>query len=453
MTATLTAVQDTIDDDAETVLITASRNSVTIGAQQTVTITDDDAAPTLSVSVNNAAIAEAAGSSTLTVSTGGTTFSSDQTITLTLAGTATKGDDYTISPGSLTLAAGTGSVTARVTAVQDTIDDDDETVLITATHNTTTIGTQQTVTITDDDDAPTLSADGDVCERTAKVRDALLAEVQANDATVADCSQVTTAHLEALTGTIDLSNRGIASLKLGDMTGLTNLVTVFLNGNGLTELPVGIFAGLTNLEELYLYGNNLRSLPDEIFEDLASLRILNLSRNRFQTLPDGIFQDLGNLVGLFLEGNAGSASFRPAADAGTDGDAVSGRTVALDGSASEGGPWGTNITYAWAVADGEGDPVTDLTLTGGDTSTPSFITPETVPGDELEFTLTVQGRGGSLYKSTDSVNMAVRPAPTGGVCGRTSQVRVALLGGGPGEQHRCRRLLTGDDRTSPGADR
>ena len=53
MTATVTAVQDIIDDDAETVLITATHNSVTIGAQQTVTITDDDAAPTLSVTVSN----------------------------------------------------------------------------------------------------------------------------------------------------------------------------------------------------------------------------------------------------------------------------------------------------------------------------------------------------------------------------------------------------------------
>ena len=157
VTATVTAVQDTIDDDAETVLITATHNSDTIGAQQTVTITDDDAAPTLSVAVNPAAIAEAAGSSTLTVSTGGTTFASDQTIALALAGTATKGDDYTISSESLTLAAGAGSVTATVTAVQDTFDEPNETVLITASRNSVTIGTQQTVTITDDDAAPTLS--------------------------------------------------------------------------------------------------------------------------------------------------------------------------------------------------------------------------------------------------------------------------------------------------------
>ena len=90
---------------------------------------------------------------------------------------------------------------------------------------------------------------------------------------------------------------------------------------------------------------------------------------------------------------------------------MSGRTVRLDGSASGGGPWGTNITHAWVVADGLGNPVSDLTLTGEDTSTPSFIMPETVPGGELVFTLTVQGAGNVLYKSTASVRVAIRAAP------------------------------------------
>ena len=122
------------------------------------TITDDDAAPTLSVAVDNATIAEATGTSTLTVSTGATAFATDQTIDLELAGTATKDDDFTISSESLTLSAGATSVTATVTAVQDRIDEANETVLITASHNSSTIGSRQTVTITDDDDAPMLSS-------------------------------------------------------------------------------------------------------------------------------------------------------------------------------------------------------------------------------------------------------------------------------------------------------
>ena len=365
------------------------------------------------------------------------------------------------------------------------------------------------------------------------MRDALLAGVQANDATATDCSMVTTTHLQALTGTMDLSNRGITSLKPGDLTGLTNLVTVFLSGNALTGLPDGIFGDLTNLQKLYLYGNDfqtltdgvfeglanlsnlnlscngLQTLPGEIFDGLANLEVLNLScndlqtlpgeifegltslenlylydndfqtlpngifddlanlrylflydnnfqtlpggifedllnlrnlylnsndlqtlpggifegltnlRNLFlqgndlQTLPDDIFEDLASLGSLYLVGNPGFASFLPAADAGEDQTARLGATVSLDGSGS--GPWGTNITYDWSVADDQGNPVTDLTLTGGNTATPSFVIPETALTSEFVVTLTVQGkghRGGGLYRSTDSMSVVVVTAPT-----------------------------------------
>ena len=144
ISATVTAVQDTIDEPNETVVITVAGNATT---QQTVTITDDDAAPTLSVSVSEAEILRDGGTSRVIVSTGGITFSTDQTIALTLAGTATKDTDYTIDSESLTLKAGENSVSTTITSTNDPMANSDETVLITALHNGTTIGTQQTVTI------------------------------------------------------------------------------------------------------------------------------------------------------------------------------------------------------------------------------------------------------------------------------------------------------------------
>ena len=155
VTTTVTAVQDTIDEPDETVIVTAANGSTAIGSA-TVTITDDDDAPTLSIAVDPASIAEAAGASTVTVSTGTSTFATVQTVTLTLGGTATQTTDYTLSSTSLTLTAGEMSVTATVTAVQDTVDEPDETVIVTAGNGGTAIGSA-TVTITDDDDAPTLS--------------------------------------------------------------------------------------------------------------------------------------------------------------------------------------------------------------------------------------------------------------------------------------------------------
>ena len=113
----------------------------------------------LSVTVDNAGVAEAAGTSTVTVSTGsGSTFEDDQTITLTLGGTATTGDDYTIGSTSLTLPYGelhdASEIATTITAVQDRIDDDAETIIVNAALGSglsaTAIGSA-TVTITDDD--------------------------------------------------------------------------------------------------------------------------------------------------------------------------------------------------------------------------------------------------------------------------------------------------------------
>ena len=118
-----------------------------------VTIEDDDK-PDWKLTVEPDTIAEAGTeSSAVTVLTGGKTFATDQTITLSLAGTATAPDDFTLGSKSLTLTAGDTLVTATITAVDDTLDDDDETILVTASHDGATIGEQSTITIADDDAA------------------------------------------------------------------------------------------------------------------------------------------------------------------------------------------------------------------------------------------------------------------------------------------------------------
>ena len=258
---------------------------------------------------------------------------------------------------------------------------------------------------------------GGVCGRTHQVRAALLVRVQGNDDAVANCSQVTTTHLEGLVGRLRVSGRGIIALESGDFANLPNVTELYLNSNDFETLPAGIFAGLGNLQILFLYSNdlrtlpagtfsglanldtlylqenNLRTLPAGIFAGLGNLQILSLYNNDFRTLPAGVFEGLTGLNSLDLYGNPGAASILPTADAGADQMAELGATVSLDGSASGGGPWGTNISYDWAVADGQGNPVTDLTLTGGDTATPSFVVPGTAPAGVLVFTLTVQGKG------------------------------------------------------------
>ena len=145
--ATVTASDDSIDEGDESIRITAVLGSDEV--QKSITITDDDTA-SIELTVNPTSIAEAGGSATVTVSTaGGTTFGTEQTISLSFAGGATRDDDYTVGTDSLVLAANSSSVTTTVTAVSDVLDEDDETIEITAAHGGSSV--QQTITIRDDD--------------------------------------------------------------------------------------------------------------------------------------------------------------------------------------------------------------------------------------------------------------------------------------------------------------
>ena len=173
---TVTLVDDAVVEPDETFLVVVAEAEVTTrpshpfitfpGATDdvTVTIVNDDV-PEWAVSVAPATIAEAAGTATVTVSTGGVTFEAAQTIDLDFdGGTATAGTDFTVadadgnpltSPYALTLPIGDSTVTATITAVDDLVDDDDEQIQVTATQNGAKLGEAQTLTITDDDTAST----------------------------------------------------------------------------------------------------------------------------------------------------------------------------------------------------------------------------------------------------------------------------------------------------------
>ena len=162
VTATVTAVDDTLDEDEETIRVTAEHDGAAVGTQQEIRLTDDDTLA-FTVSVDPDVIGEAdTGSSTVTVSTRDVTFATDQEIELSFDGTAVA-SDYTVSATTLTLVAGATEVTATVTAVDDTLDEDEETIRVTAEHDGTAVGTQQQIRLTDDDTlAFTVEVDPDV---------------------------------------------------------------------------------------------------------------------------------------------------------------------------------------------------------------------------------------------------------------------------------------------------
>ena len=163
-TVTVSTVNDAVVEaggETFTLKLSSPVNATLSGgaSEQTATgtINDNDALD-LTVELSADEIAEAGGQSTVTVRTGGVTYADDQTITLELSGTATETDDYTVSAKTLTLGAGDSSVTATVTAEQDSLVEGSESVEIKAKNGTVT-SAAQTLMISDDD-AVTVSVAG-----------------------------------------------------------------------------------------------------------------------------------------------------------------------------------------------------------------------------------------------------------------------------------------------------
>ena len=164
-TITVKVNGDVLDEPDETVKLTLSDAvNVTIGtATGTGTITDDDGSPSLSIS--SPSVSEGNSGSKNLEFTVSLSPASGQAVTVKYAdagtGTATAGTDYAALPsGTLTFAAGDTSKTITVSVTGDTRDEPDETVKLTLSDAANaTIGTAAagTGTITDDDDAPTVS--------------------------------------------------------------------------------------------------------------------------------------------------------------------------------------------------------------------------------------------------------------------------------------------------------
>jgi len=157
-TVTVTGVDDSDQESDETVIVDISSvvNGKESGSQQvTITLKDDDgtnAPPVVTIAVDKTSITEDSGVSTITATLDTAPNSGNVVVSLSTGGTASA-SDYTLSSTSITISSGTTG-TATVTAVQDSNDENDETVVIdiSSVSNGTESGTQQvTITITDDD--------------------------------------------------------------------------------------------------------------------------------------------------------------------------------------------------------------------------------------------------------------------------------------------------------------
>lgn len=236
-TVTINLVDDTLDEDGETVIF--ALENLTGGAvegtpsQATLTITDDDTPPALSI--GDVAQAEGSGGGTTAYTfTASLSAASGRTVTVTAAsadGSATAGVDYTALPATvLTFSPGDAGETVTVQVAADTADEPDRTffVNLSAPANATLADAQGLGTIEDDDlPAPTFS-----------VSDAV-AVTEGDSGTVNAVFTVTRAANTAGAATVQLSTvDGSATAADGDFAAQTNVLVSFGDGDATETVDV-----------------------------------------------------------------------------------------------------------------------------------------------------------------------------------------------------------------------
>ena len=130
---------DTVVEASSTVTVTVVAGAgyePGIPSLASVVVRDNDTA-TFRVSATPATVMEgrfAAVPITVAIVEPAVTFAADQSLLLHLGGSATRDSDYTVASDHLTLSAGQREVTTTLTFLDDTVDEPEETIELTATH-------------------------------------------------------------------------------------------------------------------------------------------------------------------------------------------------------------------------------------------------------------------------------------------------------------------------------
>lgn len=170
---TVAPINDSLVESNETVQVTLGTGSgynVGGASTATVTIADNDVLPTLTIVASDDTAAEA-GSATgaFTITRSGAEVASPLTVSLSVGGTASNGQDYAVLPINVTIAAGAATASLTVTPVDDTEIEGSETVQIQLNSSSGyVLGSPATATVTIvDNDLPVVSVtslDADAAE-------------------------------------------------------------------------------------------------------------------------------------------------------------------------------------------------------------------------------------------------------------------------------------------------
>ena len=318
-TFTIPILSDSVDENNETFIVTLSSpsNAGLSSSTATMTITDDDAAPT--VSLGDLTSAEVAGTVNLVATLSA---ASEKSITVDYAtsdGTATAGSDYTSGSGTITFAPGSTSENVPVSVIADTTDEANETVTVTLSNptNVTLNDAIGELTITDDDSAPSISIDDYVTTNEA----ALTHQVAVRLSSVS--GNIVTVNYSTADGTATFNS---------DYNTASGTLT-FAAGETVKTINVSILADVLN------EGN----------EDF----VINLSAPSNATIADN-----QGIVTITDDDGAPAASVSDAVTLDESASAVT-TTVSLSGAAA------TTVTMNWATSDVTATAGNDYTTAGG----------------------------------------------------------------------------------------
>lgn len=156
----VTSLSDILFEANETIIASLNSNTnCTIGAgfSTSISIVNEYLNPFVSLSRSTASITEASGSAQILASLDHT-HSQNVTIVFGLAGTANSVSDYSISTNSIVIASGATSGSISITALQDSVSEAPETVIVSLSSVTNgtaaSSASATTVTIVDDDASP-----------------------------------------------------------------------------------------------------------------------------------------------------------------------------------------------------------------------------------------------------------------------------------------------------------
>lgn len=357
-----TVVDDNLHEFDETIAVTATNiiNATPAGPQsQTITITDDDAPPVVSLSIDNPTIAENGGAAVITATLSEIS-GREYVVFLGRSGSATAGSDYTPLVNSVTIPAGSLTGTVTLAAVSDALDEFDEVVDITmlpggATDPTLNpAATSVSTVILDDDDLPTV-------------------DLSVNTAAIAENggSAVFTAILSAVSGrdiTIDL-----------DYSGQATDPADFGSSNTQIVIPAGMTTGSVTVT----------AVQDVLDEDDETLTVQIISAD------------------VAAPGTTLSQTIMI-----TDDDAQPGVGIALDTTSIPETGGVARLTATLTEISGR-DVVLDLQITGTATFNVDYtgLTPQiTIPAGSISAEVSILAVDENLDENSESVNLSVTNA-------------------------------------------